>query len=256
MDDLLDLFRIITDSVKTPAWPTHPANRAVPLKAVRECPAEGEPPDLSRPFIYRHFPWLSAAPEDFAALLRAEKEVFGYTKSAIETEDDGAWLTLPGADVWGQFLARTLKINILDSRCGAETPQLLANWRTSWLKKPSFVGWVLTVAPKVTSFHVDPPYGGNFMVLGRGRKTWLFIPPEAFAEIEQRHGGKIVNALTLAELLQLDDGFLWGQIQIGAIGGGDLLYFPDGWAHYVRTTEDSFGYGGYFGAAAARSGWP
>jgi hypothetical protein len=85
------------------------------------------------------------------------------------------------------------------------------------------------------------------MYLCRGKKIWLFIAPEDLAEVERRHGFEIINRLPLPELLLLDDGLLWGKIQIGMIGDGDFLYFPDGWAHFVRTPEHSFGYGGYFG---------
>jgi hypothetical protein len=73
------------------------------------------------------------------------------------------------------------------------------------------------------------------------------IAPADLAYIETRHYFAIVNELPLDELVLLDDRYLWGKVQTGTIGNGDLIYFPDHWAHYVQTTQHSFGFGGYLG---------
>ncbi len=59
----------------------------------------------------------------------------------------------------------------------------------------------------------------------------------AVAEVQQRG--------TLASLLRVCDGYLWGRIIVGVCSGGDLVYTPPLCAHAVRTHERALGLGGY-----------
>ena len=226
--------------------PAHPGRTGPPLRPLNAYHSDEERIDFSQPFIYRNFPWLPADPRLFETLLCREKEVYGYNRSPVDNSPEWGDQTFSGAAVWRQFLDKSLEINIVDSECSEKGP-LLDGWHSGILGVPWSVGWVLTVAPKRTYFHVDPPYGDCFMYLCKGRKIWLFIPPAAMAEVESRHGFEIINRLPLPELLLLDDAFLWGKMLIGEIGDGDFIFFPENWPHYVRTLEHSFGYGGYFG---------
>ncbi len=244
--NILKLYREAAALPGNTPFPVCPARIGPPLQPVRVYRSDEEHIDFSRPFIYRQFPWLPAGPPLFEALLRREKEVYGYKLAPLDNSSDWDDAAFPGALVWEQFLDRSLKINIVDSECSEKGP-ILTGWRSRVLDVPSSVGWVLTVAPKRTYFHVDPPYGDCFMYLCEGRKIWLFIPPEALAEVESRHGFEIVNRLPLPELLLLDDAFLWGKILIGEMSDRDFIFFPQYWPHFVRTFEHSFGYGGYFG---------
>lgn len=243
--DMLNLYRAVAALSPETCFPEHPSHREPPLQPVPVCRPAGGKVDLARPFIYRNFPWLPADPRLFEALLCREKEVYGYNRSPVDNSPEWGDQTFSGAAVWRQFLDRNLKINIVDSECSEKGP-LLEGWRSGILGVPWSVGWVLTLAPKRTYFHVDPPCGDCFLYLCKGRKIWLFIPPAALAEVESRHGFEIVNRLPLPELLLLDDAFLWGKMLIGEIGDGDFIFFPENWPHYVRTLEHSFGYGGYF----------
>lgn len=201
---------------------------------------------FKRPFVVRNFSGLSRDRQLFERELAREPEIWGYNASPMDNSEVDA-ITLPGADVLARYRNRKLDFNIVDSECSDPAP-LLTQWPDKALKVPPSVSWILTLAPARTYFHCDPPYGDCFMYLCEGHKVWLFIAPEDIAEIERRHGFATVNRLALPELLDLDGGFLRGRILIGEIRGGDFIYFPQDWAHYVRTLEDSFGYGGYFGA--------
>jgi len=242
---ILKCYREVAALPEGTPLPAHPARTGPPLQLLNVYNSDEESPDFSQPFIYRQFPWLPADPRLFETLLRGETEVYGYHLAPLDNSPDWDDATFPGALVWEQFLNRSLKINIIDSECSEKGP-LLDGWHSGILGVPWSVGWVLTVAPKRTYFHVDPPCGDCFMYLCQGRKIWLFIPPAAMAEVESRHGFEIVNRLPLPELLLLDDAFLWGKMLIGEIGDGDFIFFPENWPHYVRTLEHSFGYGGYF----------
>lgn len=192
---------------------------------MRICKTEAEITDLTEPFIYPDFQSLPSDANLFADLIRAEKEVYGYAASPENGDGDWGDKTRSGQEVWNLFQANALDFNIVDSQC-TEQKRILAGWKSQKLRRPPSVSWVLTLADKKTLFHVDPPYGDCFQYLREGRKIWLLIPPADIAEIERRHGFAKVNTLPLDQLLHLDDGFLWGKIHIGAIGGGDLLFSP------------------------------
>lgn len=104
------------------------------------------------------------------------------------------------------------------------------------------------------------------MKLLYGRKIWWMIPAEDFAILEAKghtvesvakvsfgkHGlmsGMTLTSslpqLTLSQVLELEDGAMWGKILIGEISGGDFLWFPPGCLHKVFTLESSLGFGGY-----------
>jgi hypothetical protein len=201
--------------------------------------------DFTRPFVVTNFSGLSRDHDFFARELSHEPEIYGYDVSPMDNSESDA-ITRTGAEVLQLFRERTLNFNIVDSEC-SDPSAILNSWPADKLKRPPSISWTLTLAPARTYFHYDPPYGDCFMYLCEGHKVWLFISPDDIAQIERRHGFEIVNRLPLSELLALDDGFLRGRILIGEIRGGDFVYFPEGWAHYVRTLKDSFGYGGYFG---------
>jgi hypothetical protein len=59
----------------------------------------------------------------------------------------------------------------------------------------------------------------------------------AVAEVRQRG--------TLASLLRVCDGYLWGRIIVGVCRAGDLVCTPPRCAHVVRTHERALGLGGY-----------
>ena len=59
----------------------------------------------------------------------------------------------------------------------------------------------------------------------------------AVAEVRQRG--------TLASLLRVCDGYLWGRIIVGVCRAGDLVCTPPRCAHAVRTHERALGLGGY-----------
>lgn len=222
------------------------------LRTLPEFRRTGGGADRNKPFVIRDFAGFARDRIGFERELAREPEVYGYDSSPIDNSEVEA-LTLPGAEALRRYRARSLNFNIVDSEC-SHPAALLAEWPASGLPVPPSLSWILTLAPARTFFHCDPPYGDCFMYLCEGHKVWLFIAPEDIAEIERRHGFEIVNRLPLAQLMALDDGFLRGRILIGEIRGGDFIYFPQGWAHYVRTLHDSFGYGGYFGSDAETGG--
>ena len=243
-NDLQKLYSEISALPLQTKLPEFPGKQGAPLTPI-PIYSENMTGDLTRPFILRNFSGLSIDRKFFEAAIAAEPEIYGYDSSPRDNSEVEA-LTLPGAEVLARFKKRQLNFNIVDSEC-SQPQSLLTKWHSSKLKYPPSISWIVTLAPALTYFHVDPPYGDAFMFLCGGRKVWLLIAPEDLAHGEARHGFATVNNLPLKELLLLDDGFLWGRLHIGAIGAGDLIYFPQDWAHYVRTLEDSFGYGGYFG---------
>lgn len=227
-----------------PEWPIIDAHREA-LNPVPVYQAQSAIRAFTQPFLLNNFTGLSRDAGFFAEMLATEPEIYGYACSPLDNSEVDA-ITLPGCEVLARFKNRRLDFNIVDSECSDAAP-LLRSWHGQRLPYPPSLSWILTLSPARTYFHYDPPYGDCFMFLCQGRKLWLFISPQDIAAIEQRHGFEIVNSLPLPDLIKLDNGYLRGRIHVGEMGAGDLMYFPQGWAHYVLTSEDSFGYGGYFG---------
>ena len=243
LDD--DLIRMIRDVAGEAEEAAIRKMQAASIRAAEVYQDIADVRDFTRPFVVRNFSGLSRDRNLFEHELSREPEIWGYDASPLDNSEVDA-ITLPGAEVLARYRKRNLAFNIVDSECSDPSP-LLTQWPRDMLKVPPSVSWILTLAPARTYFHCDPPYGDCFMYLCEGHKVWLFITPGDIAEIERRHGFETVNRLPLSELLALDGGFLRGRIWIGEIRRGDFVYFPQDWAHYVRTLEDSFGYGGYFG---------
>lgn len=101
-------------------------------------------------------------------------------------------------------------------------------------------------AHSYTFLHLDPPvYGGGWMYLAQGVKSWTFIHP--------RHIGLLYDPTT-RRLRDLPLSRLCGAEFNHALHGvpmhttaraGDFIYFPPAWMHRVRTYEKCVGVAGY-----------
>ena len=90
---------------------------------------------------------------------------------------------------------------------------------------------------------MDPPdYGGGWMYLSEGKKDWMFLEPtpEALQSVIESGAQHLVDISP--ELAYQRAGVVFHEAKMQA---GDLLYFPPGWLHRVRTYEKSIGVGGY-----------
>jgi len=214
------------------------------------------------PFIVRRAEEFLDTPFEVALerFKRSRSPVFGYDGFGNYVEG------LVLATVVEQWLSNSLNVNVLDSplhivdlpavmdECASSSP----NGETP--EEGSFTARVhahkhgqspvLTRADAYTPFHVDPPYfGGGWMYLWKGSKTWHFVSQEWIITLFQRSTGKIVDA-SIEELHRLDSRIECFSV---AVGGGDFIYFPPGWIHRVWTHEKSLGVGGYIQPAGATS---
>ena len=104
---------------------------------------------------------------------------------------------------------------------------------------------VITQKDTYTRTHSDGSGLGGWMYLYAGRKTWhlwdrVWMPllydtveETCFDDVAHPHRDPAYREV-LAGLPRWE----------ASIGGGDLIWFPEGWPHRVWTLEDSFGYGG------------
>lgn len=245
-DSLSELYRLVTELPAHAPLPSSPNKIGPPLRSIQIYTSDEVIANQTEPFIYRNFPWLPKDKEIFMDLISQEDEVYGYMSSPVDNTEAWGDITLTGREVRKRFDNGTLNFNVVDSQC-TDQNRILEGWHSKMLIRPPSIGWVLTLAPTITHFHKDPPYGNCFQYLCQGKKIWLLISPEDLLQVESRYGFEIINSLPLPDLLMLGGGILWGKIHIGCIDSRSLLFFPQNWTHYVRTIEPSFGYGGYFG---------
>ncbi len=230
------------------------------VKPIREVSA----PDFSTllslkgdtPMIVRNTPLLETSEERYReALAKQERKIFGYT-SSIDWDKNHA----TADEVYTMFEAHKLPFNIVDAPVD-DLSVLPEEWRQVAAKylggeaKDGSLCWVMTNAPNLSHWHTDPEYNdpalfsgnpGGWMKLLTGRKIWWALPKQHFSYLESKgHSVESVAKLTLAEMLQIEDCFCWGKVQIGEIGPGDMMWFPPGCLHKVITLEHSKGWGGY-----------
>lgn len=93
-----------------------------------------------------------------------------------------------------------------------------------------------------TPLHVDSFGMQAWMYLAYGKKHWILFPPNQVPAIFDSEFKRFYNprrdsasSFPLAR---------FAQKYAGTIEGGDLMFFPPGWAHQVITEEESFGVGG------------
>jgi hypothetical protein len=215
---------------------------------------EGFETSPCRPFVVRHAgEFLRTSYEVALERFRTSREhVFGY-------DDTGGYIEgLVLSTLVEQWLGDRLGVKVLDSPMHlVDLPAVLDEFAAPMAhaappEDGSFAGRVLrlkhgqspvlTRADTYTPFHVDPPYfGGGWMYLWRGSKTWHFLSQEWISTLFQESTGKIRDA-SIGDLLSLDPGIACFTT---TAGGGDFVYFPPGWIHRVWTHEKSIGIGGY-----------
>jgi uncharacterized RmlC-like cupin family protein len=223
---------------------------------------EGFEKSPCRPFVVRRAEeFLSTPFEVVLERFRTSKElVFGYDGSGNYVED------LALSALVEQWLGDRLDVKVLDSPMhiidlppvmdefastppNTETPEE-GSFATRVYAHKHGQSPVLTRADAYTPFHVDPPdFGGGWMYLWRGRKTWHFVSQEWITTLFQRSTGEIQDA-SIQEMHGLDPRI---ECYSTTAGAGDFIYFPPGWIHRVWTHEKSLGIGGYFQPESARS---
>ena len=197
------------------------------------------------PFILKNTPLLNITEDRFKDLLLQESEVMGYVPG-----NSGDKQEYSGQEIWNQYQSGKLMINIVDA------PTMIRDWLgRDWLNviderlgpNDKFgLTWILTIAPKVTHFHTDPPYAGGFMKLLNGSKIWWCVVSEDLKYLSDRgHTLDEIEEMSLIDILFLEDDYLWGKIYVGEIRSGDLIWFPQDCLHKVITIESSLGLGGY-----------
>jgi hypothetical protein len=208
-----------------------------------------------RPFVVRRAEeFLGTSFEDaLERFKRASEKVFGYDAAGNYVE--GLLLST----LTEQWLADRLEVKVLDSPMHVvDLPPIMDEFAvsppaTEPNEEASFSAQVyankhgqspvLTRADAYTPFHVDPPdFGGGWMYLWTGRKTWHFVSQEWITRLFLRESTDRIRDASVEELATLDP-----RIECSAVtaGGGDFLYFPPGWIHRVWTHEKSLGVGGY-----------
>jgi hypothetical protein len=234
------------------------------LRSVAEFPSlrDGFERSPCRPFIVRHAREFLDPPfeEILERLKNSSERVFGYDDSGDYVEG------LRLSSLVEEWLGDRLKVKVLDSPMHiVELPPVMDEFATrppttEPLEDGSHTSRVhahkhgqspvLTGADIYTAFHVDPPFfGGGWMYLWRGRKTWHFVSHEWITTLfSQDSNDKILDA-SVEGLATLDP-----RIECFTVtaGGGDFVYFPPGWIHRVWTHEKSLGIGGYIQPEGAR----
>lgn len=159
--------------------------------------------------------------------LLADTPVHVYTSGAGDSTDVPASEVLKG--MTGEGTPRNvIDFYIADHALGKliDVPWFLAH---NWFIGPPAgrqeveKSLILSPAGSFTSLHLDAYGMQGWMYLIEGEKIWRFYRP---ASGEFRHPDDAADRFE------------------GVIRGGDLMYFPAGWMHDVRTTKTSYGVGG------------
>jgi hypothetical protein len=107
------------------------------------------------------------------------------------------------------------------------------------------LGLMLTRSNAYTFLHLDPPvFGGGWMYLVSGRKSWNYISPR-FVDTLYDPATKRLRDLPISELTTRFGYRLHGEVLQCTAEAGDLVYFPPCWMHRVRTYEKCMGVSGY-----------
>ena len=107
------------------------------------------------------------------------------------------------------------------------------------------LGLMMTRAHAYTFLHLDPPfYGGGWMYLVSGTKSWTYISPR-FIDVLYDPATKRLRDLPVSELTTAFGYKLHGQVMQCTANAGDLVYFPPCWMHRVRTYDKALGISGY-----------
>lgn len=225
------------------------------------CLRDGFEQSPCRPFVVRHAEEFSDTPFEvvFERFRTSKEYVFGYDDAGNYVE--GLLLS----NLTEQWISDSLNVKVLDSPMHiVDLPPVMDDFDAPDTETPeeeSFAARVyahrhgqspvLTRADTYTPFHVDPPdFGGGWMYLWKGCKTWHFVSQEWITTLYWLESSEKIRDASLAELHGLDPG-----IECFAVtaGGGDFIYFPPGWIHRVWTHEKSLGIGGYIRPEGARA---
>lgn len=198
------------------------------------------------PFILDKTPFLSVDQDFYQQLINNQKSgIYGYHSSISWSHSEE-----PAKKVWSDFLSGQLKYNVVDSP--VDDKSWLPNYWNEYTRKKlgdSYhlsLCWVMTNSPQVTHFHTDPEYAGGYMKLLSGEKIWWCIAPAEYQYLcSKGHSVASMAKLSIHQLMQLEDNYLFGKIYLGVITNKDFFWFPTNTLHKVITTKDSYGFGGY-----------
>ncbi|MEY2881014.1 MAG: hypothetical protein RLZZ15_3394 [Verrucomicrobiota bacterium] len=194
-----------------------------------------------RPFVVRGCRIADVAAEVFAGrMANSDDSVYGWDADLQCVEG------LRLGDTIAAWRRGELAVNLID----APIPNIFAPGEVA-AELAAFgitAATLMLVASRAltyTPFHQDPLFqGGGWMWLAEGQKLWTFVDFE--------HTGVLLDAAkkTLrdpapADLLDRDDGALWGHVRQAWVEGGDFVYFPPGCSHRVQTYRRCLGLGGY-----------
>jgi hypothetical protein len=219
----------------TRSIPIHTADNFVQLKRLTE--------NMTIPFIIRNSEFLKCSRKEFSRLIKNETAIRGY-----DINDYNNTIINSGSDTWNLFKRKLLPCNIFDSPM-SDTSLLPPEWYEYSCQKiigDNVLSWVLTNSPKITNFHVDPPYGGGLMKIITGEKIWWCVTPLDLKYILD-HGTTLeeLSKMKMCQITQLHNNYLFGKIYTGIINDGDIIWFPINCLHRVITTKDTYGFGGY-----------
>ena len=207
------------------------------------------------PFIVRHAREFLDPPFEkvLERFKKSSDRVFGYDDSGDHVEG------LRLSTLVEEWLGDRLEVKVLDSPVHiVDLPPVMDEFATRPpTTKPLEDGShtsrvhahehgqspVLTCGDTYTPFHVDPPlFGGGWMYLWRGGKTWHFVSQAWITTLFTRDTNDKILDASIEELATIDPA-----IECFAVtaGNGDFVYFPPGWIHRVWTREKSLGIGGY-----------
>lgn len=193
-----------------------------------------------QPFIVRGVDEGFPSRERVLAAFVSESSVHGYATGSV------AGYAAP-RDVLDRWERDCLDINVVDCE-SVDTelvPHALADSAVDRARGKA-TSYVVTNRNSRTPLHVDPKWGGGWMLLYTGEKIWWILLEEDLVHLASLgHSLEALEALSFTELVHVADGYLWGRIYVGTCESRDFIYFPEGSAHTVRTYQRAFGLGGY-----------